>query len=116
MTGVVAMAICALLAVESENGRNGGHGDNGRAVGILQQWECSVREACRIVGEKRWTYRDREDPEKAKEMCRVTLERHYLRGVTNLVDLACRWRNPLGNCPKWYRERVKKAMKEKETK
>ena len=116
MTGVVAMAISALLAVESGNGRNGRHGDNGRAVGVLQQWKISVDEGNRIVGEKRWTSKDREDPVKSVEMCRITLERHYLRGVTNPVDLACRWRNPLGNCPRWYRERVKRAMKEKEKK
>jgi len=116
MTGVVAMAISALLAVESGNGRNGRHGDNGRAVGVLQQWKISVDEGNRIVGEKRWTYKDREDPVKSVEMCRITLERHYLRGVTNPVDLACRWRNPLGNCPRWYRERVKRAMKTKGTK
>lgn len=115
MSNMIAIVIAALIQVES-GGNDYAVGDNGCSIGCLQMKRIAVREANRIVGEKRWTYKDREDPEKAKEMCRVTLERHYLRGVTNPVDLACRWRNPLGNCPKWYRERVKKAIKEKETK
>ena len=111
MTGIVSLAIAALLTVESGNVRSPADGDGGRAVGVLQQWPISVREANRIAGTRRWTYADRRCPEKAVEMCRVTLLWHWRRGVRDPVDLACRWRNPNGNAPPWYRKRIREAIK-----
>ena len=112
MSNVIAMVIAVLIRVES-GGDARAVGDCGRAVGILQQHRVSVAEANRIVGERRWTYADRYDPVKSREMCRVTLERHWRRGVRDPVALACRWRNPNGrNTPRWHRSKIEKAMKE----
>ena len=110
MTSAVSIAIAALISVES-NGRPNVTGDGGRAVGILQAWPIAVREANRITGNrKRYTLADRRDPKRAISMCRDTLRWHYRRGVTDPIDLACRWRNPNGDAPEWYRERVRKAI------
>lgn len=112
MSNVIAMVIVVLIRVES-GGDRWAVGDGGRAVGILQQHRVSVVEANRIVGERRWTYGDRYDPEASVEMCRVTLERQWRRGVRDPVALACRWRNPNGrNVPRWHRKKIEKAMKE----
>jgi soluble lytic murein transglycosylase-like protein len=109
MTNVLAIAIAALIQVESV-GNPHAVGDNGRAVGILQQWPVSVHEANRLVGKKRWSLADRRDPAAAREMASVILARHYRRGVTDPVDLASRWRNPHGNAPAWYRRKLQVAM------
>jgi len=109
MTGIVAMAIAALIQVESA-GNPRAQGDGGRAVGILQMWPIAVAEANRIAGARRWTPADRENPDKSREMAATILGRHYRRGVRNPVDLAARWRNPKGNAPEWYRQRLRAAM------
>lgn len=123
MSNVIAMVIAVLIRVES-GGDAYAVGDDGRAIGVLQMHKCAVDEANRIeviaarktnriVGEKRWTYSDRYDPAKSREMCRVTLERNWRRGVRDPVALACRWRNPNGrNIPRWHRSKIEKAMKE----
>ena len=103
-------AINALVMVESGGRKNPPAGDSGRAVGILQMWPIAVDEANRLAGTNRWTYADRHDPAASREMCRVTLKWHQNRGVTNLVDLASRWRNPRGDAPEWYRERIRQAF------
>ena len=113
----VALALEAVLAVES-----GGHdphnvpdGDGGRAVGPYQMWPIAVREANRIVGRDLWRLEDRRNLQLARAMCLVTLEHHYRRGVTDPVELACRWRNPSGNAPAWHRAKIKRAIDKKET-
>ena len=110
MTTTVAIAVAALTSVES-GGNPHAIGDGGRAVGIVQAWPIAVREANRISGgKKRYTLADRRNPKRAVQMCQDTLRWHYRRGVTDPVDLACRWRNPNGDAPEWYRERVRKAI------
>ena len=111
MSNMIAIVIAVLIRVES-GGDRWAVGDGGRAVGILQQHRVSVVEANRIVGYCRWTYSDRLDPVESLAMCRVTLERQWRRGVRDPVALACRWRNPNGHAPKWYRKRIETAMKE----
>jgi len=102
MSNVIAIVVAALIQIES-GGDARAVGDDERSIGILQMRKIAVRESCRIVGARRWTYSDRWSPSKSREMCRVTLERHYRRGVTDPVKLACRWRNPDGRgCPLWY--------------
>ena len=108
MTNVLAIVLAALIQVES-GGNPSAVGDGGRAVGILQQHPISVREANRITG-NRWTYADRRDPARAKAMCLATLAWHYKRGVTDPVELGGRWRNPKGDAPRWYKERVREAI------
>jgi hypothetical protein len=91
-------------------------------VGILQLWEIAVREANRLDAiearrESRparvWAPDDRLDPAASREMCAVTLRHHYRRGVTDPVDLGGRWRNPNGDAPYWYLDRVRRALTEK---
>lgn len=109
MTTTVAIAIAALIYVES--GGKPRTGDGGRAVGILQAWPIAVREANRITkNRKHYALADRHDAKRSIEMCMDTLRWHYRRGVTDPVELACRWRNPNGDAPEWYRERVRKAI------
>ena len=111
MTNLITMALAALLSVESSCGRNGSDGDHGKAVGVYQIHKCAVDEANRIVGYKKWTYGDRRNPAKSREICRATLERHLRRGVKDPVELCCKWRNPYGKrAPLWYRKRVAKVL------
>jgi len=109
VSNLIAIVVAALIQVES-GGDARALGDSGRAIGILQMWPIAVREANRIVGERRWAYGDRSDPIKSQEMCRVTLERHYRRGVTDPVKLAGRWRNPNGDAPPWYLRKCKREI------
>ena len=103
MSNVIAIALAAILSVESSGGRDLRVGDNGRAVGSFQTWRIAVDEANRVEKimakrEKRvprkWSYSDRHSHERSREMCRTTLVWHYMRGTTNSVDLACKWNVP----------------------
>ncbi len=123
MTNTIAIVLAALAIVET-----GGHpdpaqaiGDGGRAVGIYQLWPIAVREANRLeaIEARRegrtarvWTYADRTCPSASREMAAVTLRHHYRRGVTCPVELGGRWRNPNGNAPEWYLEKVRRALEE----
>lgn len=118
MTATIAAVIAALCLVESGNDPRA-VGDNGRAVGILQAWPCAVFEACRLeaIAARRegrsaraWTLADRWDAAASREMCAVTLAHWWRRGVREPVALACRWRNPSGDAPTWYAERVRRAL------
>ncbi len=110
MSNVIAIVMAALIQIES-GGDARAVGDDGRSIGILQMRKIAVREGNRIVGERRWTYSDRWNPDKSREMCRVTLERHYRRGVTDPIKLACRWRNPNGDRPPmWYVNKCKREI------
>lgn len=119
MNAVIAIVIAALIQVES-GGRDNATGDNGRAVGCLQMWPIAVMEANRIEGlaakregrtARTWTTADRYSRRKSVEMATVTLEYHYRRGVVDPVDLGARWRNPNGNAPQWYKDKIRRAMK-----
>jgi hypothetical protein len=51
-------------------------GDGGNAVGIAQIWKIVVDDCNRIVRQKRWTYDDRKNVKKSREMFDVYLS-HY---------------------------------------
>jgi hypothetical protein len=113
------MVIVALVQIESA-GNAEAIGDGGRAVGLLQMWPIAVAEANRLeVIEARregrpartWTVADRTDPDASREMCAVTLRWHWRRGVTDPVELGGRWRNPNGDAPEWYKERLRRALR-----
>ena len=115
---MIKEVIIALIAVES-GGNPDAVGDGGRAVGILQMWPIAVAEANRLEGiearregrpVRTWTLGDRKCPKKSRDMAYVTLRWHYRRGVTDPVALGGRWRNPGGNAPSWYLERVRNAL------
>jgi hypothetical protein len=118
MNDIIAQVVAALITIES-NGNPSAISDNGKAVGILQMWPCAVHEANRreLVEARRqkrqprtWTMKDRYSPAACRAMAAVTLRAHWRRGVTDPVELGCRWRNPYSECPEWYQERVKKAL------
>ena len=111
---IVLLAARLVLAVESGGLQNPPDGDGGRAVGPYQMWPCAVREANRIVGRELWTTGDRRNPQLSRAMCLVTLQHHYNRGVTNVVDLACRWRNPYSVCPEWHVKKIRREHHEQE--
>ena len=119
MTNAIAIVIAALIQVES-GGNSQAVGDGGRAVGVLQMWPIAVREAVRVEAiearregreARTWTYAHRWCPEASRDMCAVTLRWHYRRGVTCPVALGGRWRNPNGDAPDWYLDRVREALK-----
>ena len=110
MSNTIAVLLAVLIQVES-GGNDKAVGDCGRAIGCLQIRVVAVDEANRIVGERRWRYSDRYDRQKSIAICRATLARHWRRGVTDPVELCCKWRNPYGKrAPLWYRERIEKAL------
>ena len=124
MTNIIAMALAAVLAVESKNGADRRTGDGGRAVGAFQMWPVAVQEANRIESimarreghrPRKWRVCERDSVDVAREMCEVTLRWHYRRGVTDPVALACKWRNPYSRCPRWHRRKIEKAIKKLET-
>ena len=120
MTNIIAMALAAVLAVESKNGADRRTGDGGRAVGAFQMWPVAVQEASRVESimarregrrPHKWRVSERADIDKAREMCEVTMVWHYRRGVRCPVELACKWRNPYSRCPEWHRRKIRKAVK-----
>ena len=113
MTNVIAIALAAILSVESSGGKNLKDGDGGRAVGPFQMWTVAVREVNRIY-KTDYKYEDRRNFAKSARMCELTLQYHYKRGTTNVIDLACKWRNPFSPTPAWYRTKIKKAVKDYE--
>ena len=119
MTNLIAQVIAALLLVES-GGDNAAIGDGGRAVGCLQLWPTAVAEANRLEGiaarrehrqARTWTVADRTNRAASVAMAEVTLAHHYRRGYTNAVALGCRWRNPYSECPAWYADKVRMALR-----
>ena len=123
MTNLIGIIVACLVQIES-GGNPSALGDykdgEPRAVGILQQWECSVLEANRIDAiyarregrEARfWTLTDRLDPDKSRAMAEITLTYHRDRGITNAVDLACRWHCPFrAECHEVYRGKVRRVL------
>ena len=119
MSNVIAIAMAAVLAVESQNGADKRAGDGGRAVGAFQTWPVAVREANRIESimarregrtARKWRVSDRSSFGRSRDMCEVTLRWHYRRGVADPVALACKWRNPYSACPEWHRRKIEKAV------
>jgi hypothetical protein len=106
---VVNQAIRA--AFQAEDSGPNDVGDKGRAVGPLQLWPIRVREANRIVGKETWTVDDRTNTQLSRAMAKVFFEHHYDRGVKDPVALGGRWRNPNGNAPEWYLNKVRKGLK-----
>lgn len=117
----LGLIIAALLIVETggEANPNACIQDGGNAVGSLQMWPVAVLEANRIeaMASRRegrvarvWGLLDRFDRVASIDMCRVTLEWHFRRGVTDPVELGARWRNPAGDAPEWYKQRVREAL------
>lgn len=124
MSNVIAIALAAILSVESNCGRDKRNGDNGRAVGDFQTWCIAVDEANRVEKimakrenrvPRKWSHSDRHSHERSREMCRTTLVWHYMRGTTNSVDLACKWNIPYKRHanPK-YRTKIARAISEQQ--
>ena len=118
MNDIIAQVVAALITIES-NGRAAAVGDGGRAVGVLQMWPVAVAEANRLEAiearrenrtARKWTLKDRAIPERAVDMAWVTLRSHYRSGVTDPIELGCKWRNPHSECPEWYRAKVRKEL------
>lgn len=105
----VERVIDALVQIES-SGRPTVTGDNGKAVGLLQLHPVAVSEANRIAGYNRWKLSDRLCPQKSRAMARTILTWHYQRGVTDPVELACRWNKPFGQTTAHYRSKVKATL------
>ncbi len=121
MTGTVAIAIAALLAVESGGEADPANaiGPCGYCVGALQMAPIAVAEANRLEAiearresrrARTWTDADRWCMDASREMAAVTLRWHYRRGVTDAVDLACRWNRPDGTARAGYRRRIEAAI------
>jgi hypothetical protein len=75
----------AIRHVESSNGAHT-VGDNGKAIGDYQLWTVYVDDVNRILKTKKYTYKDREDSKKSREMTRIYL--NYYARHHKLTDLA----------------------------
>jgi hypothetical protein len=74
MNDLLALVITALIAVESGGDVNA-VGDNGKAVGPLQIWECVIVDVNRIY-KTNYKLEDRKNKEKSIEIARYYLS-HY---------------------------------------
>jgi len=119
MTDIIALVVVTILSVESSGGKDVRDGDDGRAVGPYQMWTIAVDEANRIENTyarasqrapRVWSYADRADPVASREMCELTMIWHYRRGITDPVDLACRWNRPDGGLNVAYRKKIKQSI------
>lgn len=90
------------IAIRAEGAKAETVGDSGRALGSGQMWKVAVDECNRILGKRVYTYEDRRNPEKVREMCGVTLAYHHRRNPKlGTVALAAHWRNPYSPKPAW---------------
>lgn len=99
-----------LAAVES-GGSHRQTGDGGRAEGVYQIWRIRVDECNRIAGRRRWTYADRQNVYESTQMVNTYLAwcaRRHPHDDT--VKWLSRWRNPKGNAPKWYLNKIRKSL------
>ena len=103
--------INALVRVES-GGRASVVGDNGRAVGVLQIHKCVIDDVNKFSKTK-YTYADRANPTKSREICKKYLLRYAGANATN-EHYARVWNGgPKGHTKKAtvkYWNKVKKAM------
>lgn len=109
MNTTIALVLAAILQIESSGGTNIRAGDGGRAVGPYQMHPIAVREVNR-VWHTNYTLSDRRCPSRSKKMCELTLIYHYRRGVTDPVDLACKWHRPYGKTCNVYRKKAENAI------
>lgn len=65
----------AIAKIESNN-NDQAVGDKGRAVGRYQIWKVVVDDVNRIIGRNHFTYADRKDAKKSRQMCAIYLA-HY---------------------------------------
>ena len=107
MTNLILIVIAALCWVESDFRADAVNGD---ALGILQIKPATVAEANRLEGWELWELHHRTSPQASVVLAFGVLASHYRRGVTDPVELGCRWRNPYSECPQWYRDRVVAVM------
>lgn len=102
----------AIAQVESEGNPNAdsGNGDSG----LLQQRKISVDEANRIVGESRYTYKDRYNPDKQIQMFLIIQRKHNPSGDFQLASRLWNGFDKTMTNPKTltYWKKVKTAMDE----
>lgn len=101
----------AIIQVESKGDPNA-IGDGGKAVGILQIHKIMVDDVNRILGSTKYSYEDRRDPAKSREMFRVYTD-HYTP-EWDAETVARRWNaGPKGDkkdCSIPYWKKVKKCL------
>lgn len=100
-------------------------GDHGQAVGIVQIWPVVVDDVNRIIGQKRYNYRDRSDQIRSREIFLIYLD-HYGQDYQkktgkelNPEVLARIWNGgPFEDDPAWWRKtdrywrKVKRLLEE----
>ena len=72
----------AIEQVES-GGRADAVGDSGSAVGAYQIWKICVDDINRIKGKKIYTYQDRLNKTKSRQMCEIYID-HYGKGMDDI--------------------------------
>lgn len=100
----------AIAEVESGGDCNA-IGDKGKAVGCLQIWPITVKDANRIIGQDKYTLKDRYSKEKSFEICRIILL-HYEKtpeAMARRWNGGSNWKQKPTTIKYW--NKVKKAMK-----
>jgi hypothetical protein len=127
MTNLIAILAVVIMQIES-----GGHPDPANAlgdynpatgkheaIGAYQLHDIGVDEANRverILAQRAgrtprvWTSDERLCPDKSREMFEITMEWHYRRGVTDLIELGAKHHRPYGKQSSRYRELVRKGL------
>jgi len=72
----------AICHVES-GGKADAVGDGGKAVGAYQIHKICVRDVNRIIGKKKYTYQDRLNKAKSRQMCEIYID-HYGKGKSDI--------------------------------
>ncbi len=83
------------LAKTESNNNNNAIGDDGQAIGALQIWTVVIDDVNRLLGKQKYTYEDRKNFKKSKEIAKIYLK-HYcspkrLGRSPNIVDYAITW-------------------------
>lgn len=102
--------IAALIAVES-GGDDKAIGDKGKAVGCLQIWPIIIRDCNRIIGQNKYTLKDRLNRQKSIEICKIVLS-HYEVGdeaQARRWNGGTNWRQKPETIKYW--NKVRRAMK-----
>ena len=106
----IARLIICLIAIES--GGQNISGDNGAAAGILQIHKIFVDDVNRILGKDKYTYDDRWNEAKSREMVTIWF-RHYSKHWSQ--EKCIRWYNAGGNwqceAAERYYKKVQRLMK-----
>ena len=97
----------SIILVESE-GKKDAVGDNGKAVGLFQIHPIMVRDVNRIIGENVYTYHDRLDSVKSREMFEI-YQSYYnpdkdLQTAAYLWNGGPRYYNYMGNVKKYWKK------------